>query len=96
LEIVAPIVLSLLAGSATGIGGLLVLAFGEVNERLIGFFMGFAGGVMLVVSFLQLYAEALTVLPPLKVTLAFGVGTVLMMFIDLMPPTSSSGSGRPG
>ena len=53
MEIVAPIVLSLLAGSATGVGGFLVLAFGEVNERLIGFFMGFAGGVMLVVSFLR-------------------------------------------
>lgn len=96
MEIVAPIVLSLLAGSATGVGGFLVLAFGEVNERLIGFFMGFAGGVMLVVSFLQLYAEALTVLPPLKVTLAFGVGTLFMMFIDLTLPHIEFGEWETG
>jgi len=86
LEMLTPIVLSLLAGSATGIGGLLVLFFGRINERTLGFFMGFAGGVMLVVSFLKLYVEALTVLSPLKVTLAFGVGTASMMVIDLKLP----------
>ena len=86
MDMLKPIVLSLLAGSATGIGGLLVLVFGEINERVIGFFMGFAGGVMLVVSFLQLYVEALSVLSPLKVTLAFGFGTLVMMVIDLTLP----------
>jgi len=35
-----PIILSLIAGSATGIGGLLVLFFGDVDDRLVGFFMG--------------------------------------------------------
>lgn len=43
LEMLAPIVLSLLAGSATGIGDLLVLVFGEINERVIGFFMDLCG-----------------------------------------------------
>ena len=86
MDILAPILLSLVAGSATGIGGLLVLVLGEISERVIGFFMGFAGGVMLVVSFLQLYAEALTVLPALQVTLAFGAGAIFMMAIDLTLP----------
>ncbi len=49
-----PIVLSFIAGSATGIGGLLVIILGDVNDKIVGFFMGFAGGVMLIVSFLHL------------------------------------------
>lgn len=43
LEMLAPIVLSMLAGSATGTWGLLVLVFGEINEQVIGFFMDLCG-----------------------------------------------------
>ncbi|MBN2334518.1 ZIP family metal transporter [Candidatus Bathyarchaeota archaeon] len=86
MEMLTPILLSLVAGSATGVGGLLVLVLGDIDERVIGFFMGFAGGVMLVVSFLQLYVEALTVIPAFQVTVAFGLGTVFMMAIDLTVP----------
>jgi len=48
--------------------------------------MGFAGGVMLVVSFVNLYAEALGVLGLLEVALSFGVGALFMMAVDLSLP----------
>jgi ZIP family zinc transporter len=86
MNILAPILLSLLAGSATGIGGLIVLRFGDVSNRKMGFLMGFAGGVMLVVSFLELYAEAISELAPWKVTIAFAIGTLFMMLVDLRLP----------
>ena len=86
LNILIPILLSLLAGSATGIGGLIVLTFGKVSNRRMGFMMGFAGGVMLVVSFLDLYAEAVTEIAPWKVTIAFALGTIFMMLVDLKLP----------
>ena len=82
----APILLSLIAGSATGIGGLIVVQFGNVSNRKMGFLMGFAGGVMLVVSFLELYAEAVSELAPWKVTVAFAIGTLFMMLVDLKLP----------
>ena len=47
LNILVPILLSVIAGSATGIGGLIVVRFGEISNRKMGFLMGFAGGVML-------------------------------------------------
>ena len=86
MNILAPILLSLLAGSATSIGGLIVLKCGTVSNRKMGFMMGFAGGVMLVVSFLNLYAEAVKELAPWKVTIAFALGTVFMMSVDLKLP----------
>lgn len=81
-----PVILSLIAGSATGIGGLLVLFFGDVDDRLVGFFMGFAGGVMLIVSFLHLYNEALNIISSLNTVIAFAIGTILMMAMDLTLP----------
>jgi zinc transporter, ZIP family len=86
LNLLIPIILSTIAGSATGIGGLIVLRFGDISDRKMGFLMGFAGGVMLVVSFIELYAEAISVLSPWKVTLAFAAGTLFMMGIDLTLP----------
>ena len=58
-EILAPFLLSLIAGAASGLGGLVVYFFGDVKDWLMGFLMGFAGGVMLVVAFLELFTEAL-------------------------------------
>ena len=86
VNLLAPIILSIIAGSATGIGGLIVLKFGDISNRKMGFLMGFAGGVMLVVSFIELYAEAAKELSPWQVTLAFAVGTICMMAIDLTLP----------
>ncbi len=86
LNVLVPILLSVIAGSATGIGGLIVVWFGDISNRKMGFLMGFAGGVMLVVSFLELYVEAVNELAPWKVTIAFAIGTVFMMLVDLKLP----------
>ena len=59
MDILKPFLMSLIAGSASGIGGLIVYFFGEMESKKLGFLMGFAGGVMLVVSFLELFIEAL-------------------------------------
>lgn len=86
MNFLIPIILSLIAGSATGIGGLIVLKFGDISNRKMGFLLGFAGGVMLVVSFIELYAEAVTELGQWQVTLAFTIGTIFMMAVDLSLP----------
>ena len=86
VNLLIPILLSILAGSATGIGGLIVLRFAPIDNRKMGFLMGFAGGVMLIVSFLELYAEAVNELNPWQVTFAFAIGTLFMMVMDLTIP----------
>jgi len=54
------LVLSTLAGLATGLGGLIVLVR-RPGEKLLGFLMGLAAGIMIVLSFLQLMFQALKI-----------------------------------
>jgi len=95
-EIIYPFLLSLIAGSASGLGGLIVLYCGKVEDWLMGFLMGFAGGVMLIVSFLELFTEALNLLTHLEATIAFAVGAILMMAIDLTLPHMEAGRWERG
>ena len=90
-EFLAPVLLSLIAGAASGLGGLVVYFFGEVKDWLMGFLMGFAGGVMLIVSFRELFTEALGLLSHMQATLAFIVGALLMMAVDLTLPHMEAG-----
>jgi ZIP family zinc transporter len=96
MDLFIPILLSAIAGSATGLGSLLVIAFGKIEDRIVGFFMGFAGGVMLIVSFLELFTEALTLLNSVQATFAFAVGTIVMMVIDLTLPHIEFGEWEEG
>jgi ZIP family zinc transporter len=85
-NIIEPLVLSILAGSATGIGGLIVLFLGKIEERFLGLLMGFAGGVMLCVSFLELFTEAVDICGMAWSVIFFAVGASLMMALDFLMP----------
>ena len=78
--------LSVVAGSATGIGGLIVILMQKVSNRFIAASMGFASGVMLLVSFLNLFHEALNLISYLNVAIAFSIGSVLMIIVDTVLP----------
>jgi len=73
-----------------------VLLFDEVSNRLMGFLMGFAAGVMLIVAFLNLFSEAMNLLTPLEATVAFTAGTILMMAVDLTLPHIEAGEWEGG
>ena len=85
-DVISPFILSFIAGMATGLGGLIVLFLGELTDDLMGLSLAFASGVMLVISFLDLFAEALEVILYLEATLAFSVGAIFMMILDLSLP----------
>ena len=96
MDMLTPFLMSLIAGSASGIGGLVVYFFGEVEDRMLGFLMGFAGGVMLIVSFLKLFMESMTLVSNVEATLAFTVGALIMMAIDLTVPHMEFGRWETG
>lgn len=58
VPILVTILLSVIAGSATGIGGLIVVRFGDISNRKMGFLMGFAAGVMTYVTIDELIPVA--------------------------------------
>jgi len=57
-SVVDPFVLSLLAGLATGLGGIIVPLLKRVSDRFVSFSMRFASGVMLMIAFNSLFLEA--------------------------------------
>jgi ZIP family zinc transporter len=88
--------LSLVAGTATGLGGLIVVTKGRLSARFISGSMGFASGVMLLVSFLNLFLEALELSSYLNVSLAFAFGSVLMIVVDAFLPHLELGKREDG
>lgn len=88
--------LSLIAGSATGIGGIIIVLLGRISDRSIAGSMGFASGVMLLVSFLNLFAESLDLTSYLNVSIAFAVGSVIMIIVDSFLPHFELGKREDG
>ena len=58
--------------------------------------MGFASGVMLLVSFLNLFVEALNLISYLNVSLAFAIGSIIMIIIDSVLPHLELGKREDG
>jgi ZIP family zinc transporter len=85
------------AGLATGIGGLLVLLLGRPSNRVSGFAMGVASGVMLMVAFNDLFLEAMEILTHWELVVTFSLGALIIMIIDLAIPhielTDGTGNG---
>jgi len=81
-----PFLLSLIAGAATGVGGMIVLTLRRVSDRVVGFSMGFASGVMLLVSFNSLFLEAAGLLTHFELIVAFSSGALIIMVLDLTLP----------
>lgn len=91
LEFLNAVLLSLIAGTATGLGGFYTFFVRRPNYNTLGALLGFSGGVMLVVAFINLLPEALLVLAPfsspsLLLALFFGVGVAAMLLVDLRIP----------
>jgi zinc transporter, ZIP family len=81
-----PFVLSLIAGLATGVGGLVALFLRRVSDRMVSLLLGFASGVMLMVAFNNLFLEAEKLLLHFELITFFSVGAVVMMVLDLAIP----------
>jgi ZIP family zinc transporter len=95
-NILQPLLLSVLAGLATGIGGLLILFLGKIEERFLGLLMGFAGGVMLTVSFLELFTEAVDISGMMWSVVFFALGAIAMMVLDQILPHMEFGEWEKG
>lgn len=89
---------SLLAGLSTGIGGLLSVWKGSRNNSFLAFVLGFSAGFMLYVSFVEILKESVNFfLETLSgknalifSTMAFFVGILIVVFIELAFPLKDS------
>lgn len=93
-QIIVALLLTLAAGASTGIGSLMAFIPGATSRRFLSGALGLSAGVMLYVSFVDLFPEALrsmeAVVPGRQgvwwVTLAFFCGIGLIALIDWLVP----------
>jgi ZIP family zinc transporter len=79
LLIILLIIIGPLIGSLIGV-------LKKPSHRLLSSYLGFAAGVMIAISFLQLIPEALKLTPIVYVIIGFVVGFFTMMFVDDLVP----------
>lgn len=94
-NILLPLILTLLAGLATVIGSLIAFLSSRTNQRLLSFSLGLSAGVMIYVSFVELFAQAQSTLiseiggkPGLSLAVACFFGGILLIgIIDKLVPS---------
>ena len=75
---VFPFILALLAGLATGIGGLIVFVLKEITAEMMAFLLSMAAGVMLLISIFDLWFERGLEFGFMSISISFLVGVVIV------------------
>ncbi|MBP2145487.1 ZIP family zinc transporter [Methanofollis sp. W23] len=78
--------LTLLAGLSTGLGSLMVFFTRRTSTRFLSAALGFSAGVMLFVSFVELFSGAMEVAGPPAATFAFFCGVGVIALVDRLVP----------
>lgn len=94
-NILFPLLLTLGAGLATGIGSAIAFLAKRTNKRLLSFSLGLSGGVMIYVSFVELFPQANLTLSAewgrsigtIITTASFFAGILLIGIIDRLVPS---------
>lgn len=80
------LLVSLLAGLATGLGGILAVSFKRAYKKFLGFGLGFSGGVMIVIAFIGLFFKALKFGSYETAVISFLAGAFVMFLLDAFIP----------
>lgn len=83
--VIYAVLLSLLAGLGTGLGGLIAV-LSKPGRRSFGLLMGIAAGVMITLSFVELVNEAWELQGFMTATIGFATGATFMLVIDILIP----------
>lgn len=78
------ILLSIIAGLSTAIGGLIAILLKKPGPKTLSYVMGLSAGVMVFISFAELLQEAIEVYEILIGSLFFFLGMGIMFVIDLL------------
>lgn len=82
------LLLSLIAGLATTVGAAIAFVVRRFSDRTLALLLGFAAGVMITVSFLELFGEAEETVGPAWAAVAFFSGFGIIFLVDILIPHS--------
>ena len=97
-DVLFAFILTLIAGLATGIGGLIVMFSNVTNKKFLSVCLSFSAGVMIYISFAEIFLEAFESLEYvygdgmgyLILTVSFFGGIIIMAIIDRFIPHDES------
>jgi len=91
------LILTLFAGLSTGIGSAIAFFSKKTNTKFLSTALGFSAGVMIYVSFVELFPQARDlvtegnlVFPELSIVIAFFVGIAFIFLIDMLIPSAEN------
>lgn len=87
-NVVPALILTTLAGLATGVGGLIAYFVPKPDMRYLSISLGFATGVMIFIAFVDLFSEAREVLGNWHANIFFLAGLLTIFFLDKVVPHS--------
>jgi len=82
------LLLSLIAGMATTVGAAIAFVVRRFSNRMLALLLGFAAGVMIAVSFLELYGEGAEQVGEVWAAIAFFSGFAVIFLVDILVPHS--------
>lgn len=85
-SVITAILLATLAGLATTLGSLISIFFKNPSPRFMAFTMGFSAGVMVLVSFVELLRQGISIIGFANAHVAFFAGMLAMFAIDYFIP----------
>jgi len=101
--IISALIMTLIAGSATGIGGALVLFKKKLSSRFLAGALGLSAGVMIFISLAEMFPEAQDMIEAAGtahgealVLVAFFVGMGIITLIDFLIPEYENPHEAPG
>jgi ZIP family zinc transporter len=86
IQVIRALIITTIAGVSTTFGSLLGLIFKRGNPKFMSFILGFTAGVMVGVSFLELFPSAFKELGLIKAGIAFLIGFIIIFIIDYFIP----------
>ncbi|HHT04259.1 MAG TPA: zinc transporter ZupT [Bacteroidales bacterium] len=97
-NILLPFLLTLFAGLSTGIGSVIAFFAKSTNKKFLSFSLGLSAGVMIYISFVELFPQSQTILMQeygremgMSVTVAcFFLGVLLIGIIDRLVPQAEN------
>ena len=87
-NVATALILTTLAGLATGVGGLIAYFVPKPDMRYLSVSLGFATGVMIFIAFVDLFSEAREVLGNWHANIFFLAGLLTIFFLDKVVPHS--------
>ncbi len=81
---VFPFMIALMAGLATGIGGLIVILIKEISREMMSFMLGMAAGVMLLISIFDLWLGQAMEFGFVGISISFAFGASLVFLASIL------------